>query len=86
MEQYNIHQQIRFTSGMYRLNDEPNFNYQLNRVIHWNGGTLEDVRRIAPNIHNSADWKRQGHGRRTHAECDCLLPHERVFHGGRRPG
>ena len=58
MEQYNIHQPIRFTSGMYRLNDEPNFNYQLNRVIHWNGGTLGDVKRAAHKIHTGADWKR----------------------------
>ena len=58
MEHYNIHQPIRFTSGMYALNDEPNFNYQLCRVIHWNGGTLEDVQRVGQSIHSSADWKR----------------------------
>ena len=58
MEHYNIHQPIRFTSGMYTLNDEPNFNYQLCRVIHWNGGTLEDVQRVGKSIHSSADWKR----------------------------
>ncbi|MBQ9695285.1 MAG: alpha/beta hydrolase, partial [Oscillospiraceae bacterium] len=58
MEHYNIHQPIRFTSGMYDLNDEPNFNYQLCRVIHWNGGTLEDVQRVGKSIHSSADWKR----------------------------
>lgn len=70
MESYDIHQPIRMTAGMYALNDEPNFNYQLNRVIHWNGGTLEEVQRVGRQIHNSADWKRVliSLGKRAYAE------------------
>ena len=58
MDKYDIRQPIRFTSGMYHLNEEPNFNYQLCRVIHWNGGTLEDVQKVGKRIRSSADWKR----------------------------
>ena len=58
MDKYDIRQPIRFTSGMYHLNEEPNFNYQLCRVIHWNGGTLEDVQKVSKRIRSSADWKR----------------------------
>lgn len=59
MKKYDISQPIQFTSGVYQLNPEPNFNYQLNRVIHWNGGTLEDVKRIGKRIRSSQDWKRE---------------------------
>lgn len=59
MKKYDIRQPIHFTSGMYQLNPEPNFNYQLNRVIHWNGGTLEDVKQISKRIRSSRDWKRE---------------------------
>ncbi|MBQ3797879.1 MAG: alpha/beta hydrolase, partial [Butyrivibrio sp.] len=44
---------------VYKLNDEANFNYQLNRVINWDGGRLEDVQKVSGKIHNSDDWKRE---------------------------
>lgn len=40
MEKYDVTQPIKFTYGMYQVNPEPNSNYQLNRVVHWNGGTV----------------------------------------------
>lgn len=49
---------ISFPRGTYQLNPEPNFNFQLNRVIQWDGGRLEDVRPVAGEIRSSADWKR----------------------------
>ena len=32
---------------------------QLNRVINWDGGRLEDVAPIAAKIKTSSDWKRE---------------------------
>lgn len=58
VEKYNIENPIKFTSGMYDFNAEANFNYQLNRVIHWNGGTVEDVKSISNKIKTGDDWKR----------------------------
>lgn len=49
---------ISFTRGTYQLNQEPNFNFQLNRVIQWDGGRLEDIAPVAAGIHSSADWKK----------------------------
>lgn len=44
---------------MYELNDYSNFNFQLNRVINWDGGELEEVKQISHSIHTSADWKKE---------------------------
>ena len=59
MEKYDVKQPIILKKGVYQLNDEANFNYQLNRVINWDGGELSDVKKVAGKIHNSADWKRE---------------------------
>ena len=52
-------EQIQFKCGSYQLNDDPNFNFQLNRVIQWDGGRLEDIEPIARRIRICADWKRE---------------------------
>lgn len=59
MKKYDISQPITLKKGVYKLNSERNFDYQLNRVINWDGGRLEDVQPVAGNIHTSADWKRE---------------------------
>ena len=58
MKKYDTTKSVVLKKGVYQLNDESNFNYQLNRVINWDGGRLEDVVTVAGKIHNSADWKR----------------------------
>jgi len=50
---------IEFKKGSYNLNDEPNFNFQLNRVIMWDGGTIEDIEEISHKITDSASWKKE---------------------------
>lgn len=50
---------ISFKRGTYHLNDQPNYNFQLNRVIQWDGGALDDVQKIGSKIHTSTDWKRE---------------------------
>ncbi|MBQ9384709.1 MAG: alpha/beta fold hydrolase [Ruminiclostridium sp.] len=59
MKKYDITQPIALKTGVYTLNSERNFDYQLNRVINWDGGRLEDVEPVAPKIKTSADWKRE---------------------------
>ncbi len=53
MEKYDITRPVILKKGVYNLNDEANFNYQLNRVINWDGGRLEDVEKVSGKIHNS---------------------------------
>lgn len=59
MDKYDVSQPIRLKKGVYKLNAERNFDYQLNRVINWDGGRIEDVQPIADRIKTSADWKRE---------------------------
>lgn len=49
---------ITFKTGVHELNGDDNFNFQLNRVINWDGGRLEDVKKVSAQIKNSEDWKR----------------------------
>ena len=59
MKKYDITKPVVLKKGVYKLNDAANFNYQLNRVINWDGGRLEDVQKVAGKIKVSADWKRE---------------------------
>ena len=59
MKKYDVTRPIVLKRGVYKLNEERNFDYQLNRVINWDGGRLEDVKPIASKIRTSADWKRE---------------------------
>ena len=59
MKKYDISQPIVLKKGVYKLNGERNFDYQLNRVINWDGGRLEDIEPISGKIKNSDDWKRE---------------------------
>ena len=37
MKKYDVNKTYELKKGVYKLNDEPNFNYQLNRIINWDG-------------------------------------------------
>lgn len=50
---------IEFKTGSYDLNPQPNFNFQLNRIIMWDGGELADIEKIAHKITDSASWKQE---------------------------
>lgn len=50
--------EITFKRGIYKLNSQPNFDFQLNRVIMWDGGRLEDSEPIASKITDSTTWKK----------------------------
>ncbi|MFU0564264.1 alpha/beta hydrolase [Gardnerella pickettii] len=51
--------ELEFKQGMYHLNPDSNFNFQLNRVILWDGGNLNDVMQAAKRITDSTSWKQE---------------------------
>lgn len=59
VKKYDVKLPVNLKKGVYKLNKERNFDYQLNRVINWDGGRLEDVEKAASGIKNSDDWKRE---------------------------
>ncbi|NMS90702.1 alpha/beta fold hydrolase [Clostridioides difficile] len=48
---------IFFNKGLYCFNTNDNFNFQLNRVIMWDGGRLEDIQKVASKIVDNDSWK-----------------------------
>ena len=48
-----------FKTGIYNFNTQSNFNFQLNRLVMWDGGDVEEVKKVGPNIKTSEDWKRE---------------------------
>ena len=89
MKKYDINQPVNLKSGVYHLNDERNFDYQLNRVINWDGGRIEDVQKIASKIHNSEDWKRElialGDEAMKEERIENAIAYYRIFYVRRRP-
>ena len=48
--------EFHFKKGVYKLNEQKN---QLNRVVMWDGGDLEEIKAAGPKIKTSEDWKRE---------------------------
>ena len=51
--------EFHFKKGVYKLNEQRNFDFQLNRVVMWDGGDLEEIKAAGPKIKTSEDWKRE---------------------------
>lgn len=51
--------EFKFQRGVYDFNSQSNFNFQLNRLVMWDGGNLEEVKKVGPKIKTSEDWKRE---------------------------
>jgi len=45
-----------FKRGTYNFNEEPNFNFQLNRVVMWEHGEPEEIQKVCHNIIDSDSW------------------------------
>ncbi len=56
VEKNDISQKIVFKTGTYELNSDANFNFQLNRVIMWDGGDADEIMTVSPRIKTSSDW------------------------------
>ena len=48
---------IQFKVGLYNLNDNANYNFQLNRLINWDGGDLDETAAVSRGIRTHDDWK-----------------------------
>ena len=49
--------EFSFQVGTYHLNNEPNFNFLLNRTIMWSGGEINELKSISFKIKDSASWE-----------------------------
>ena len=57
MDKYDIRKPFVLPVGMYRLNSNDSINFQLNRLVNFNLGDLEEVRRIGAQIKDLKSWK-----------------------------
>ena len=48
-----------FPIGVYDLHEDKSLDFQLNRLAATGGGRLEELREVAPRIHDLDDWKRE---------------------------
>ena len=51
--------EIKFKKGVYELNKQSNFDFQLNRLVMWDGGDLKEVQEVGSRIKTSEDWKKE---------------------------
>ena len=54
---YDIQTPIEFKVGLYRLNKNPDYNFQLARLVNMDGADLALAQEIAGQIHDQASWK-----------------------------
>ena len=50
---------MNFKVGLYQLNNNANYNFQLNRLINWDGGDLSEIKDISEKIKTNSDWKNE---------------------------
>lgn len=48
---------MNFKTGLYHLNKNENYNFQLNRLINWDGGDLAEIQKISHTITTNLEWK-----------------------------
>lgn len=52
-------EKIQFQKGSFALNDDSNFNFQLNRTVMWDGGDINDIKAVSHKIKDSESWKKE---------------------------
>ena len=57
MEKYDITKPFLLPVGMYKLNKNPGYSFQMNRLINMDLGDLDEVRRIGDQITDKKSWK-----------------------------
>ena len=58
MKKYDSNLPVVFKTGTHKIVSDANFNFQLNRVIYWDGGDENEVCRECTKIKTSEDWTR----------------------------
>ncbi len=51
--------EFNFKKGVFKLNSQSNFDFQLNRLVMWDGGDLNEVKAVCDKINSSESWKRE---------------------------
>lgn len=51
--------EFNFKKGIYPLNPQSNYDFQLNRLVMWDGGDLEEIKAVGQKISSSESWKRE---------------------------
>lgn len=54
---FDITQPIELKKGLYKINKNAEFNYQLGRLVNADGADLEKVKAVGGLIHDNASWK-----------------------------
>lgn len=57
MEKYDVTKPFLLPVGMYKLNKNPGYSFQLNRLVNMDLGDLDEVRRIGDQITDKKSWK-----------------------------
>ena len=74
-----INAPVAFKRGTYRFNDDANFNFQLNRVVFWDGGDADELMEIGPSIRTSEDWVGAMKGLAARAKADGRLAEQAAY-------
>lgn len=58
MKKYDITKPMQLKIGLYHLNDDPSYNFQLNRLVNFNGADLQTVKEVSSKITDFSGWKK----------------------------
>ena len=58
MEKYDITKPFVLPVGMYKLNDNPSISFQLNRLVNFDLGDLDEIRKVGSQIKDVKSWKK----------------------------
>lgn len=57
MQKYDITKPFILPAGMHKLNDNPEYSFQLNRLVNMDLAKLEEVKKAGSRIHDKESWK-----------------------------
>lgn len=57
MEKYDIKEPFVLPAGMHKFNENPDLNFQLNRLVNMDLADIEKVKEVGSKIKNTKDWK-----------------------------
>ena len=76
--------ETQFNTGTYDLHEEPNMNYQLNRVYSVFGGDIDEIRAVSTKIATLDHWKREFLKLAERALGECRYRHAAAYYRGIR--
>ncbi len=79
MERCDVNTPVTFQKGYWRFCPQANFNFQLNRVIMWDGGRKEDIDKIGASVVSSESWVRAMRRLADEAHAEGRTQHEIAY-------